>query len=276
MSDGAGNVGDAVSANVPAIRPDLRHHPARRGAGSRHRAHEGREGRDRRAARPAERRHPRSRVPDLLATASSTRCARSPTTVKGPVIAALARTATGDIERAAEALKGADRWRIHTFISTSDVQRESMLKMSYDQVLERDPRERDARQELHRGRGVQRAGRDAHPAGVPARVLPARGASAAPRRSTCPTPSGYATPTEFGELIRIVRDQTPDDVVDLDALPQRPRARGRELAGRHRERRRAGRGRGQRHRRARGQLLARGDRHGRAHPRPGARAQRTA
>ncbi|MEP7060493.1 MAG: 2-isopropylmalate synthase, partial [Actinomycetota bacterium] len=55
--------------------------------------------------------------------------------VKGPVIAALARTATGDIERAAEALKGADRWRIHTFISTSDVQRESMLKMSYDQVF---------------------------------------------------------------------------------------------------------------------------------------------
>ena len=54
----------------------------------------------------------------------------------GPVIAALARTATGDIERAAEALKGAERWRIHTFISTSDVQRESMLKMSYQQVLD--------------------------------------------------------------------------------------------------------------------------------------------
>ena len=52
------------------------------------------------------------------------------------MIAALARTATGDIERAAEALKGADRWRIHTFISTSDVQRESMLKMSYQQVLD--------------------------------------------------------------------------------------------------------------------------------------------
>src|SRR5512143_3144785 len=56
--------------------------------------------------------------------------------VKGPVIAALARTATGDIERAAEALKGAERWRIHTFISTSDVQRESMLKMSHQQVLD--------------------------------------------------------------------------------------------------------------------------------------------
>src|SRR5215510_13905556 len=58
------------------------------------------------------------------------------TTVHGPVIAALARTATGDIERAAEALKGAERWRIHTFISTSDVQRESMLRMSHQQVLD--------------------------------------------------------------------------------------------------------------------------------------------
>src|SRR6185503_2040402 len=56
--------------------------------------------------------------------------------VRGPVMPALARTATGDTERAAEALKGADRWRIHTSISTSDVQRESMLKMRHQQVLD--------------------------------------------------------------------------------------------------------------------------------------------
>src|SRR6266487_5827813 len=56
--------------------------------------------------------------------------------VRGPVIAALARTTTGDIERAAQALKGAERWRIHTFISTSDIQRESMLRMSPQQVLD--------------------------------------------------------------------------------------------------------------------------------------------
>ncbi|MGZ8662755.1 MAG: 2-isopropylmalate synthase, partial [Actinomycetota bacterium] len=36
--------------------------------------------------------------------------------VRGPVIAALARVMPGDIDRAAEALKGAERWRIHTFI----------------------------------------------------------------------------------------------------------------------------------------------------------------
>ena len=37
--------------------------------------------------------------------------------VRGPVIAALARVVPGDITRAAEALAGAERWRIHTFIS---------------------------------------------------------------------------------------------------------------------------------------------------------------
>src|SRR3990172_4424119 len=41
------------------------------------------------------------------------------TSVRGPVIAALARVTPGDIERAAEALKGAECRRIHTFISTS-------------------------------------------------------------------------------------------------------------------------------------------------------------
>src|SRR5437899_5388282 len=55
--------------------------------------------------------------------------------VRRPVIAALARTTTGDIERAAAALKAADRWRIHTFISTSDIQMTAMLKMTHDQVL---------------------------------------------------------------------------------------------------------------------------------------------
>jgi len=45
-----------------------------------------------------------------------------------PVIAALARVTPGDIDRAAEALKGAERWRIHTFISTSDIHMADMLR----------------------------------------------------------------------------------------------------------------------------------------------------
>src|SRR2546423_9404593 len=41
--------------------------------------------------------------------------------VEGPVICALARTAAGDIDRAWEAVREAERPRIHTFIATSDI-----------------------------------------------------------------------------------------------------------------------------------------------------------
>ena len=132
--------------------------------------------------------------------------------VSGPVIAALARTATGDIERAAEALKGADRWRIHTFISTSDVQRESMLKMSYQQVLDA------IRENVTLAKSytddVEFSAQDATRTPLDFlmecyRVAVGCGATTI----NVPDTVGYATPTEFGELIRTVRDATPDEVV---------------------------------------------------------------
>lgn len=57
--------------------------------------------------------------------------------VKNSVIAALARTARADIDRAAEALQFAPRKRIHTFISTSPVHMKYMLKMTEEEVLQR-------------------------------------------------------------------------------------------------------------------------------------------
>ena len=132
-------------------------------------------------------------------------------TVKGPVIAALARTATGDIERAAEALKGADRWRIHTFISTSDVQRESMLKMSYDQVL--NAIRENVKLAKSYTEDVEFSAQDA--TRTPLEFLLECFKLAVQCGATTinvPDTVGYATPTEFGELIRVVRDQTPDDV----------------------------------------------------------------
>lgn len=54
--------------------------------------------------------------------------------VEGPVIAALARTHKSDIDRAWEAIKPAQRSRIHTFISTSDIHIEHQLRSSREDV----------------------------------------------------------------------------------------------------------------------------------------------
>lgn len=55
--------------------------------------------------------------------------------VSGPVIASLARTHPDDIDQAADALKGAERKRIHVFMSTSPIHMEQMLRMSEADVL---------------------------------------------------------------------------------------------------------------------------------------------
>lgn len=55
--------------------------------------------------------------------------------VQGPVIATLARTHPDDIDRAADALKAAEKKRIHVFISTSPIHMTQMLRMSPAEVL---------------------------------------------------------------------------------------------------------------------------------------------
>ncbi len=57
--------------------------------------------------------------------------------VRGSVICGLARCVRGDIDRAAEAVKGAAKPRIHTFISSSDVQIEHQLRSDRPTVLKR-------------------------------------------------------------------------------------------------------------------------------------------
>ncbi len=51
-------------------------------------------------------------------------------------ICSLSRAVAGDIERAAEALKGANAGRIHTFIATSPIHMKHKLQMEPDQVLD--------------------------------------------------------------------------------------------------------------------------------------------
>lgn len=56
--------------------------------------------------------------------------------VKDSTICGLARALDADIERAAEALKGANSGRIHTFIATSPIHMQNKLRMTPDQVVE--------------------------------------------------------------------------------------------------------------------------------------------
>jgi len=61
---------------------------------------------------------------------------RIATEVKGPVICGLARAVTKDIEACGEALKPAEKSRIHTFIATSPLHLEHKLKITLDKAIE--------------------------------------------------------------------------------------------------------------------------------------------
>jgi 2-isopropylmalate synthase len=54
-----------------------------------------------------------------------------------PIVAALARTTPGDVDRAADALADAARPRIHTFLATSELHLEHKLKITPDDALRR-------------------------------------------------------------------------------------------------------------------------------------------
>jgi 2-isopropylmalate synthase len=55
-------------------------------------------------------------------------------TVKGPIIAGLSRTAFKDVDRAWEAVRHAERNRIHIFLATSELHMKKKLRMTHDQV----------------------------------------------------------------------------------------------------------------------------------------------
>src|SRR2546422_3576378 len=56
--------------------------------------------------------------------------------VRGPIICGLARANPKDVEAAAEAVRPAERARVHTFIATSPIHMARKLRMSPDEVLQ--------------------------------------------------------------------------------------------------------------------------------------------
>ena len=55
--------------------------------------------------------------------------------VEGPTICSLARAKPGDIDRAWDAIKGAPKRRIHTFLSTSDIHLTHQFRLTRDEAL---------------------------------------------------------------------------------------------------------------------------------------------
>jgi 2-isopropylmalate synthase len=129
--------------------------------------------------------------------------------VTGPVIAALARCAPGDIDRAAWSLAPARRSRIHTFIATSDLHLSRKLRITREACLAA------AAESVARARGytddVEFSAEDATRSDLDflCRVVEAV-IDAGATTVNLPDTVGYATPDEIGEFFRAVMTRVPN------------------------------------------------------------------
>jgi 2-isopropylmalate synthase len=135
--------------------------------------------------------------------------AREVGTADGPVICGLARATKADIERAGEAVKPAAKGRIHTFIATSDIHMQYKLRKSREEVLAIAP-EMVAYAKTFTG-DVEFSPEDAGRSD-PEFLYPMLEAVIAAGATTVNIPDtvGYLTPTEFGNLIRGIKENVPN------------------------------------------------------------------
>jgi 2-isopropylmalate synthase len=133
-------------------------------------------------------------------------------TVKGAAIAALCRANDADVDAAWEAIHDAGVPRIHVFISTSDIHMDSMLRMTPDDVVGATTRA-VARAKSYTD-DVEFSAQDATRTDEAFLLRVVRAAVVAGATTiNVPDTVGYALPHEFGELVRLVRESVPDEVV---------------------------------------------------------------
>ena len=125
-------------------------------------------------------------------------------------VAALCRTVSSDIQRAAEALDSASRPRIHTFIATSDIHLQYKLKKSREEVIEMTANAvRTARQYVD---DVEFSAEDATRSDVDflCQVFETAVSEGATVLNV-PDTVGYTLPGEFAGLIRAVKERVVRD-----------------------------------------------------------------
>ncbi|HHY06334.1 MAG TPA: 2-isopropylmalate synthase [Clostridia bacterium] len=129
--------------------------------------------------------------------------------IKGPVITALARTSEQDIRAAYEAVKDAEKPRIHTFIATSEIHMQRKLRKTKEEVKEMAVKAVKLAKSLVDD--VEFSAEDASRSEIPflceifTEVI-AAGANVI----NIPDTVGYATPWEFGEFIKAIREGVPN------------------------------------------------------------------
>lgn len=130
-------------------------------------------------------------------------------TVRDMQVAALARASKNDIDRAWQALQGAENPRIHTFLATSPIHMEYKLRKKPDQVLEM-----AVAAVKHAARytsNVEFSAEDASRSDPDflVRIFTAA-INAGATTINIPDTVGYAQPAEYGEHIRYVIEHTPN------------------------------------------------------------------
>ena len=129
--------------------------------------------------------------------------------IKNSRVCALSRAVDKDIDVAAEALKVAEAFRIHTFIATSALHVEAKLKRSFDDVVEM------AIRAVKRARGytddVEFSCEDAGRTGIDniCRIVEAA-IKAGATTVNIPDTVGYCLPTQYGSIIADVVNRVPN------------------------------------------------------------------
>lgn len=130
-------------------------------------------------------------------------------TESGPTICGLARATKADIDAAAEAVKPAAKGRIHTFLATSDIHLKYKLRKSREQVLAIVPEMvAYAKSKVD---DIEFSPEDAGRSD-PEFLYQVLEAAIAAGATTVNIPDtvGYLTPSEFGTLIKGIKDNVPN------------------------------------------------------------------
>ncbi|MDR3962679.1 MAG: 2-isopropylmalate synthase, partial [Veillonella sp.] len=127
--------------------------------------------------------------------------------VKGTTICGLARANEKDVQKVADALKDAERSRLHVFIATSEIHMKYKLKMTRQEVLDRV----ESILEFAKGKfdEIEFSGEDAARTDLDF-LCEVFGVAIAGGATIINVPDtvGYMNPNEFGDKIRYIKEHT--------------------------------------------------------------------